>query len=741
MIFRRPKTAPDSNREQIDLTDLVRIMYRRRRLLVAVVVLGTGLSALASYLLPPYYVAGAILGLEGSDPKVFDVEAVLENKPQDRPTIATHVEFLTSAAFMREMVAQLELHKDPEFADVTPWPMKLVAAAAAWLPSSWPISVSLANSVAPPPLTEDILREVAVDQMLQKTRVQQVNDAYVVSVNTGSYDAQKAARIANAIAHAYVDKQYEFKRHATARAADWLNERVTDLREQLARADHAVVAYKQQTGFIEGNQDSPILRQMDQFSAQLVVAQSGRAQAEARLAQIEALQRSGQGLNGAAKVVTSPLLVQLRQEAGQLNRQVADLSKEYGARHPQIIGLLASLDDVRRREGDEVQRIISDLENNVTVARQLEGQLRFEIDKLSNTATIQEDVAVPLRQLEREASATDTLYKAFLSRAKELEEQLQIVDGGVEIVSEAATPLRPSFPIPILFIGAGFIGSSVLGVLAAFTAELFDTGMRTGHQLQRITGLPALALIPKIRVRRKDELFPVRLLEDGQSLYAEAVRAVRLELLFSNVDRPPRTVLITSALPGEGKTTLSISLAASAAQHGQRAILVDLDLHRPRLRRLVKASKSQPDLIDHLIGRAGLGDVIIADRKDPNLSFITVGRIPANPSALLGSQKMMALLQELQQHYDFIVLDLPPVLAVNDARVIAGQVDAVLFVVQWGKTKEEAARAGIELLHERNIPLVGAVLNQVDIRRHAKGAYGDALQYYRKYRPYYNRIA
>lgn len=740
MLFSKLKKTSESNSEQTDLTDLVRIMYRRRRLLVAVLVLGTGLSALAAYLLPPYYVASAVLGLEGSDPKVFDVEAVVKNEPQDKPTIATHVEFLTSRAFLREMVSQLELDQDPEFTDITPWPMKVAAAALSLLPPSWPISASLANGYLPPPKPE-LLGDVATDQLLQRIRVQQVNDSYVVSVDTGSYDAQKASRIANAVVHAYVSKQFEFKRQATARAADWLNERVVDLRDQLARADQAVAGFKQQTGYIESTQDNPVLRQLDQLSSRLALAQSDRAQAEARLAQIRALQGSGQGSDNAAKVVTSPLLAQLRQEGGQLNGQVADMSKRYGSRHPQIISLYASLDDVRRRERDEVQRIISDLENSATVARQLEDQLRREIDKLSVAATTQENVAVPLRQLDREASATDTLYKAFLSRAKELEEQLQIVDAGVEIVSEANVPLRPSFPIPILFVGAGFVGSSIMGILLAFTAELFDTGVRTSQQLERVAGLPTLALVPKVKMGAAPELVPAQLLDSPRSLYAEAVRAVRLELLFSNVDRPPQTVLITSSLPGEGKTTLAASIAATTAQHGQRTVLVDLDLHRPRLRKLAKIRKGHPDLIDYLVGACTLEEMLIKHRKDARLSFITIRSIPANPSALLGSQRMAELLAELRQQFDVVLLDLPPVLAVSDARVVAPLADAVLFVVQWGSTKEEAVRAGMALLQERNIRLTGAVLNQVDVRRHAGRAYGDALQYYRRYKRYYGESA
>ncbi len=744
MIFGVSKSSNAEGGERIDLTDLVRILFRRRRLIALTVMLVTGLAILAAYVLPGYYLATAAVMIEGSDPRVVDIQALLESRKQDKPSIATHVEFLTSRTFLEEIVVQTGIDRDPEFTDFRPLSQKLLELASAHLPQHWLTRTGLASSLSHvAPISQDSLSKFATDQLRMRIRVEQVGDSFVIAVKVGSYDPEKAARLANAITDTYISKQLEFKRQATARAADWLNERVVSLREQVAQAERAAAAYKHETGYIENPQDNPVLRQMDQLSLQLVSVQSDRAQSEARLAQIRVLLDSGQGVEDAAKVVTSPLLEQLRQQALPLNRQIADMSKQFGARHPQMIGILASLNDLRQHESDEVQRIISDIRNEVAVARAREDQLRAELAKLSTAATKQEGTAIPLRELEREADATSALYNAFLSRQKELEEQLRIIEPGVQIVTTATSPLYPSFPDPTLFGGTGFIGSILLAILLAFTAELFDTGMRTASQLERVLGLPTLALVPRFRRARREgsRLSFARILANPRSLYAEALRSVRMELFLSNIDQPPRAVLITSALPGEGKTTLAMSIAATAAQHGQSTVLVDLDLHRPRLRKIVGVDDDRPGIVEHLMGQCELKDILVSDETQENLHFITVRRAPANPSALLGSEKMAQLLCELRRNYEFIVLDLPPVLAVNDARVVARLVDAILYIVQWGKTKEEAARAGVELLKERDFPLAGAVLNQVDIRRHSKRSYGDGLQYYKRYMRYYQRTA
>lgn len=711
------------------------------------------MSIAAVVLLPGYYRAVATVVIEDGGSNILQAEGIVDSntKVQDEPAVATHVEMLGSSLLARQIVDQMELQDDPEFADLTPLPQKIAQRVEAWLPSElvrqvrvWlPQTGIIASSIASaPPSTEKPadLVQYAVDTLKLRSQVQQVGDSRVISVTVGSYDAGKAARIANAMTALYIEKQLEFRRKGIANAASWMGGRIVDLRSQLSRAENAIASYLQQTGYIESRADNPVLRQMDQLNPQLALAQSDRARAEARMAQIQSLLGSSGGIDNAAKVVASPLLNELRQQGADLNRQMADISKEYGPQHPRLIGMMAALDDLKRREADEVQRVISDLQNEATLALARENQLRAEIEKLNAKATNQQSTALPLRELEREANATDALYKAFLSRQKELEELMQVVDPGVQKVTKATPPLLPSFPNPILFIGGGFVGSTVFALLLGFVAELFDTRMRTEAQLEQVLGLPALAMVPRTPRRQARTGSGLRMVKECP-MFAEAMRTVHTELALSHVDRPPRTVLFTSALPGEGKTTVAMGLATVSAMHGQRTMVVDLDLHRPRLSKLVRDAKGQADLVDFLMGKCSLDDIIIDHPEQPDLSFITVRRLPANPSALLASRKMAMLLRDLKERYDLVILDVPPVLAVNDARILAPLADAVLYVIEWEKTTTDAAYAGVKLLKDRNIALAGAVLNHVDLRRHASKGYGDAIQYHDRYKDYYVKRA
>ncbi|MGH8542188.1 MAG: GumC family protein [Gammaproteobacteria bacterium] len=736
------KPGSSAGTEHLDLGDVVRLLRRRRRVILAVAGLFTGLATLAALTLPPQYTAVATLLVEGSDPQVLQSEAVLTTPPQDRPLVATHVALLTSRSFMRAIVKAKDLHEDPEYNPALPGGPRVwdwLETAFAELVESLPPQAVFARSLMPnstPPSAQK-QQEQTVNQLLLQTEAEQTGEAYTIAVRVTSFDPAKAAQLANVVADSYVAGRLESRQGAMKRAVSFLGTRLEELRSRAAASEAAVAEYVRTEGLSQSREDDPVLRQMDELNQQLVLAEIRRAQAEARLQQARELMRSPDGGPGAG-LFTSPMLLELRQQAAMLNRKAAEFGTIYGERHPQMTNLRAEVDSVRQREAEEVERIVYDLEKEARVARAEEEQLRSRFEELEVTARQQRGAAVALRELERQAAADRAIYTSFLSRYREVSEQSNLVGPNVTVVSEAQPPTIPSFPRKALLIGGTFGGSLALGLIFAFMAELLDAGLRSARQVERALGIPPLALVPIVPRRglRRQRLHEY-LRANPRSGFADAIRRLKLELLQSNLDQPPRVVLVTSALPGEGKTTLAISLAVAAAEEGQRSVIVDVDLHRPCLRELLMVPKDVPGLVEVLSGEHTLDEALTADPRQPQMHGLVVRRTAANAGALLASQRMAQLLKTLRGRFDLVILDTPPTLAVGDARVLAGLADAVLYVVRWGRTKADASLAGLETLRDAPTTIAGAVLSQVDVKRHAKRVYGDGIQYYRRYAKYY----
>jgi capsular exopolysaccharide synthesis family protein len=609
------------------------------------------------------------------------------------------------------------------------------------VPDSWLVATGLAHpaitQTEPDPYAPQAALEGAIDTLLHGLTVQQSGESYVIGIAYTSPNATKAALVANEFARLYVENRLDAKRSANSRAAEWLSERADQLRVALLDSEAAIAAYRAEHELM---QDSRGIMLDDETVAalnrELIVARAERTQRAAKLAQVRKLRGQAGGLDSIMEVIASPVIAELRQQEAALLRQEAQLSQEYGANHPMLIQNRAERQKLAGKIDVEIQNVIRGLENELAVASTQVAALEEHLDQAKRHIVENRAAQVDLRELEREAEANRLLYTTVLNRSKELSEQEDLAEAGARVISSATAPSRPSFPQPKLMIAVGFTGSLLLGMLFAIAAEGLESGLRSGRQVEQVLGVPHLGLVPKVN-GLKGEKPHQYLMQKPRSAYAEAVRAVQVGLHFSNPERPPQVVLVTSSLPGEGKTTLALSLAATAARSGHKSIVVDLDLRHPSVRRELGQAISGPGLVEAVNGEHTLEEVIYHDEALPNLHAITISRSTSNPTDLLASPKLLALLTQLRSRYNYIILDAPPLLGLADTRIAARLADAVLFVVRWGKTNDEVAVNGIDSLLESRTAVAGAVLTQVDIRSHTKRAYGDALQYYGKYEKYY----
>jgi succinoglycan biosynthesis transport protein ExoP len=275
----------------------------------------------------------------------------------------------------------------------------------------------------------------------------------------------------------------------------------------------------------------------------------------------------------------------------------------------------------------------------------------------------------------------------------------------------------------------------MLGTLLALLLERLDSGMRSAKQVEQELGLPALGLVPRLERLKRNQKPHQYLLAKPLSAYAESLRAIYTSLQLSDVDSPPKVVLVTSSLPQEGKTTLSLSLATFAASSGQRVLLMDMDLRHPSVHRDLKVTPER-GVVEYLAGEHELDQVVCQD-EDSGVWYLPIKRQTANPTDLIGSRKMRELFRQLRESYDFVVVDSAPLLGVTDSKLVALLTDKVIFVSQWQKTTKDTAKNALANLREAKASIAGVVLSQVDVRKHAQYGYGDVGQYYGKYQKYY----
>lgn len=729
----------------IDIKEIIGILKRRRWVIVSCILLITTLATLIGLQQTPRFTATALVMIEPRENRVVNVEQVMQGLGTDSATVDTQIKVLRSRGLIERVMAGLNLFNDAEFnaalrQDDRELQLKYAGPLdrlLALLPDEWLIASGLAEEPLPLQLLQDegFVEQAAIDGFDSRLQVRQEGRSYVIAVNFTSVNARKAARVANALADRYVQDQLDAKLAATAKASGWLGDRLEALREDVRLAEEAVENYRLEHELIDARGISLLEQELADLSREASQARAELADTRTRLQQIRAMRARGESLDSVAEVLNSMVIVNLRQQEAQLLRQESELRTYYGDRHPRIQNLIAEKANLQAKIATEVDRIIQNSENELQVLAGRARALEADVENLSQQTEQERGLYVQLRELEREAHANRQLYESFLQRFKETREQQEIIEPDSRVISRAAAPERPSTPGTKLFTAVGFTASVMLGGLLALLLERLDNGIRSGRQVEELLGLHALGLIPRLDKLKRGMVPHQYLMAKPLSAYTESLRAIYTSLQLTDVDNPPKLVLVTSALPQEGKSTLALSLATFAARSEQKVLLVDLDLRHPSVHRDLCA-KPEIGFVELMAGEATLDEVIAKD-ADTGIDYLPVKRQTANPTDLLSSRKMQQFMKDLRHRYDYVVIDSAPLLGVTDTKVIARLVDKVLFVTQWEKTPADTARNGLAALREVDADIGGSVLTQVDIKKHAYYGYGDVGQYYGKYQKYY----
>lgn len=714
-------TAEQEQDDFISSGELLKIWYfvRRNSLLIGRVILCTVvLAMLYAFVATPRFVSEAIVMMDSRKTRVTNMDAVVSNMTLDTSAVRTEIDIISSRAVIDRVQKQLKLNEDPDF--------NPNLRGLSWLAKLLPWKSS-DEAKAKDESTE---RTMIAGKLKKYLEVENDGRSYSITIRYRDTDPQRAAKIANAFADQYLVDQLEVKFDASQRANEWLGKRLDGLRDELRSSEKAVEDFRRTHNLIGVDEETVTQKQLTDLSTQLISARAELSQAEARQKTIANLKDNGKT---ASVVMTSPLIQELKRQAAEVRRKEADLSARYGDRHPTMINVHNELRDISAKVEEETQKILSGADSDLDIARSKVKSLEEGVQALKGQTGEGDQAMVTLRQLRREADANKTLYESFLARFKQVAEQQDLQMADARIVAKAEVPLRPYFPDPMIFFALSLVLGTMLGFGLALILEYMERGYRDLNVMEGALGVAGLGIVPLIE--SGDQLPTDYVLEKPLSVYAESIRGVRTAVHFSNVDAPPRVIMVTSSLPGEGKTIFSLCFGRVMAKSGARVLLIDADMRRPRVHSVLGLDKTKPDLARILTGEVQLSDA--AQRDISGMDVVIARAKTPNPHDLLASKQMERLLVEARNQYDIVIVDTPPVIAVSDSAVVSKLVDTTLYLVRWASTPREVVKQGIKRLTDYNVKLAGVVLNQVDLEEQKEYGYGDYGYYYGKYKDYY----
>jgi capsular exopolysaccharide synthesis family protein len=726
------------------MQDLLSVFWRRRGLIGCCIVVITLAAGIASVSMTPQYRATSELLLIGDGTDVISESPDAQSQDQYNSEIETYTRLLTSRSFSEAVISRLDLTDDPffnptlaeaegkkpnpfwEFIDSIPFASILTQTGLANSDPSQQIDTRWSDSR---------IQEHAVSKLISSLNVRQAGYSSVIEISFTSTDAVQAASVANTVAEVFVQEQLRSKQTGSDEATGWLEKRVEELRQKVLASEREIARYRSENKIIDVGRSSLNDAEIAQISNNLIVAQARVAEKETKLAIIRKSLETGDGLATISEVNTSPAIAAIRQQEFALLSTEAQLREDFGPNHPRVIQLESEKARLEQKTRLELEKIFAVLANEAQIAREQTLLLKSQLSDAKDTLGTRDQAEVELAELEREAQANRDLYTRFLNRLKFLSEEQDLIGSGARIVSRAVPPNQPTFPQPTVIFVAGFVASVLSGGLIALVREGLERGLRHARQVEQHLGLPTLGMVPELKGRA---IKPHRYLHKKQlSGYAEAVRNIHVSLQYGWVSKRPQVVLVTSSLPNEGKTTLAMSLSTSIAESGISTLLIDLDFRNPSVGQQMERVRPDTSVVNFINGSKTWGSTVHSEPGIKNLTIIPGSTGVPNPVHCLESSELKNFLEDMREEFDQIILDAPPVLGISDTRVAARLADAVILAVQWGQTKVDVAQNSIRTLAQHDTPVAGVVLTRIDVKKHAKLAFGDAEQHYKKYRRYY----
>ncbi len=688
--------------EEVNLGDYWKIIRRHKKAVLLVPLLAAILAAIYAFTVHPVYKATVTMEIEPGSQKVLTpgLAAPAVNR---KFFFKTQHDIVFSKNVASKVINRLKLKDHPDFKNGGGL-LSLVGLG------------SDEKNVSPKESDEDYVDQSLIKKFQKNMTFVRQPSSEIANLSYVAKDPQLSADIANAITEAFIDVGLETQLDEIKQSRRWLQNNLQSLREKLAKSEQKLRDFKNKEGLVDSKSfAAQTTGKLGNLTAELVKAKAKRAQTEVLYNQVRAAEKHGRGYGSLAAVLNNTLIQALKQEQSKLQRKVSELSGRYLDKHPKMVAAKADLREATTRVNLEIAKVVDGIKRDYEAAAAQEKEISRFINEQKNEMRAFSGKSSTLVQLEREVQTNKELYDTFLKRLKETDVSGFNSKTRVHIIDRAMAPEKPFKPRKPQLLSVALLLGLFAGISLAFLREHLDNTFNLPEDVESKLKLPVLGMLPKLH--GKDKKSPERhYLTDTRSSFAEAVNGIRTGILFSDIDNPPKAVLVTSAVPGEGKTTTSSNLALSFSQLG-RTLLIDADMRKPSLGKTMGGVSAHAGLSNLISGQKKFHECLLRDKEVENLYFMPSGTIPPNPLEILQSKRFEKVFEFLRKYFTHIIIDCPPVLPVSDP-LIAGQLaDCVIFVTKASDTTDTAAKEAVKRLRSAKLEPFGAVLTQVDVEK------------------------
>jgi capsular exopolysaccharide synthesis family protein len=681
------ETAPPQE-ESVNLRHYWHVLLERRWLVITAFISIFVLSLIYLFKAQPIYQATARLQIDREQDNVLRSEVFSFAASQEETTyLQTQYKNLLSRSLIESVVDQLKLRTDERYAKKM-----------------------------------DVVRAVADDITISPIRLSRL-----VEIKAEHPEPKTAAKIVNTLVKTFVDQNLDRKLHASVDVVNRLTQEGAVEEKKLADAESALHQYARannQVSFEES--ENIVLQSLKQFQAEYAKAQADSVAAQQVVEAAERALKDETLITTIPQVANNPAIQALQKDLAVADAEFADLKKRYKAKHPYYIRAEEKIASLRESMNEQAKSVIASVQQHAQIAKATEEQLRQLVDSQKKEQLNVEQLRIQYGVLKRKADAADLLYKTVLSRMKETDLTGRNKINNMIVVDEANVPIRPIKPRIVLTILLGLMGGLGIAIGLAFFVNYLDDSIKSQDDVETYLRLPFLGYVPNIKTNSVVER-DLQAHLHPQSNAAEGFRTLRASISLTPKSERFRVLAVTSTIPSEGKSLVASNLAIVMAQTGLRTLLVDADLRRPSVHKAYQLH-SPTGLSSYLTSEVDQLEPIVHKTEVPNLDVICCGAVPATPSELIGSKRMMDFLQAARGRYDRVVLDSPPISAVSDPLIIAAMADGVVFVTKFNKIRREHARKSIQRLQDAGIHIVGIVLNDIDFE--GKDSYYYSYYYY-----------